>query len=83
MRIGGAMEVKQKENCKGCQERHAGCHSTCETYKAYREKIDKEKEARIQAQKASDVIDDYTVRRIERTRKALRRMKRQKRKGNK
>ncbi len=71
------------KSCKGCEERHVGCHIDCEVYKAYREELDKEKESRIQAQKANDVLDDYTIRRIEKTRKALRRMKTRKRKGKK
>lgn len=29
-----------KSSCKGCQERKLGCHSTCETYKAFRKKQD-------------------------------------------
>lgn len=70
-------------SCKGCQERQVGCHITCERYKEYRAKIDKEKEARIQAQKANDVMDDYTIRRIEKIRKAKSRMKSQKRKSRK
>lgn len=33
--------------CRGCTDRHPGCHSTCENYKAFREKIDeKNKNAR-------------------------------------
>ena len=70
-------------SCKGCQERQVGCHITCERYKEYRANLDKEKEARIQAQKANDVLDDYTIRRIKKTRKALRRMKTRKRKARK
>lgn len=30
--------------CKDCQERHVGCHSTCERYKAQKEKWDAERE---------------------------------------
>ncbi len=75
--------MENRTSCKGCEERHVGCHIDCEVYKAYRANLDKEKEARIQAQKVNDVIDDYTVKRIEKTKKALRRMKAQKRKGKK
>lgn len=71
------------KTCKGCEERHVGCHIDCEIYKKNREKLDKEKEARIQAQKANDVMDDYTIRRIEKIRKAKSRMKSQKRKARK
>lgn len=75
--------MENQKGCKGCEERHVGCHSTCEIYKKNREKLDKEKEARIQAQKANDVLDDYTIRRIEKIRKAKSRMKSQKRKARK
>lgn len=75
--------MENQKGCKGCEERHVGCHSTCEIYKAYREELDKEKEARVQAFKERDVLDDYTIRRIEKTRKAMRRMKSQKRKARK
>jgi nitrate/TMAO reductase-like tetraheme cytochrome c subunit len=71
-----------KSSCKGCEERHPGCHTTCEVYKAFREKLDKEKESRIQAQKVNDIMDDYTARRVDKTKKALRRIKAQKRNGN-
>ena len=27
-------------NCKGCKERHVGCHSKCEIYKEYRARQD-------------------------------------------
>ena len=70
-------------SCKGCQERQVGCHVTCERYKEYRANLDKEKEARIQAHKVNEIVDDYDIRRIEKTKKALKRMKASKRKGNK
>ena len=69
---------------KTCSINLSSVHSPlCEIYKAYREELDKAKEARVQAHKANDVIDDYTIRRIEKTRKAMRRMKSQKRKARK
>lgn len=75
--------MENHKGCKGCEERHVGCHSTCEIYKAYREELDKAKEARIQAYKECDVMDGYIVGRIEKIRKANRRMKSQKRKARK
>lgn len=75
--------MENQKGCKGCEERHVGCHSTCEVYKAYRANLDKEKEARIQAFKECDVMDGYIVGRIEKIRKANRRMKSQKRKARK
>lgn len=32
-------------NCKGCTERHVGCHSTCESYRKFVEQNSKEKAA--------------------------------------
>lgn len=29
-----------KYSCKDCTERHIGCHSTCETYKAFRAELE-------------------------------------------
>jgi hypothetical protein len=31
--------VKQIRCCKGCTERHRGCHSTCEKYKAEKDDV--------------------------------------------
>lgn len=32
-------------SCKDCEERHEGCHSTCESYIKWKEQHDKNKEA--------------------------------------
>jgi hypothetical protein len=34
--------------CKDCQERHLGCHSTCERYKLYLERGNAIKRARFE-----------------------------------
>lgn len=39
--------------CKECGDRMIGCHATCEGYKAYRAKVDAQKEA-VLKQKAID-----------------------------
>ena len=39
--------------CKGCGDRELGCHATCEGYKAYRAKVDAQKEA-VLKEKAID-----------------------------
>ncbi len=32
---------KVKSNkCKGCKERHTGCHATCKSYSNYRKELD-------------------------------------------
>lgn len=33
-------------SCKGCTERHPGCHATCETYKRERAEYEKQKAKR-------------------------------------
>ena len=40
----GDMECK----CKGCTERHVGCHSECEHYKEFKNKLDKQHELKHQ-----------------------------------
>lgn len=52
-----------ESNCKDCKERHSGCHSECEKYKAFREKIDKTK-------KKNYAVADYFVAREKRIEKA-------------
>lgn len=32
--------------CKGCQNRHVGCHGDCETYKKFQKQIEVEKKQR-------------------------------------
>ena len=32
--------------CKGCEDRHAGCHAECETYLEWQAGVVKEREAR-------------------------------------
>ena len=71
-----------KPSCKGCEKRHVGCHITCEEYKEFRATLDKEKESRIEAQKVNDVMDRYTISRVDKMRKAKRKMKVPKRNGN-
>lgn len=33
-------------SCMGCTERHEGCHSECEKYKAFRKELDEQNERR-------------------------------------
>lgn len=37
--------------CLNCEERHIGCHSKCEKYKKFRQRIDNIKEAKIEEKK--------------------------------
>lgn len=32
--------------CKNCDKRYVGCHSNCETYARFRERVDRANEAR-------------------------------------
>jgi hypothetical protein len=32
-----------QRNCKGCEDRHEGCHTTCEIHKEYRKDMDEQK----------------------------------------
>jgi hypothetical protein len=51
---------KITSSCKGCQERHIGCHASCETYLAWRSEIDKENEER--RKKNAAYYEIYAVR---------------------
>lgn len=35
-----------KPPCKGCEERHLKCHSSCERYLAYRKELERVREAK-------------------------------------
>lgn len=45
------MRMAQDKGCYGCEERKAGCHSTCEKYKEWKEKHD-EQQVVIKAERA-------------------------------
>lgn len=34
--------------CRGCTKRHVGCHSTCESYLAYRRELDERRTRKAQ-----------------------------------
>lgn len=42
--------------CKGCTERYAGCHSECEKYAKYAEKVKKAREKRLEEHLIADEI---------------------------
>lgn len=51
--------------CRGCQDRHVGCHGGCERYREYREERDRRlAERRIRAD-----IRDIRTAAVERTRR--------------
>ena len=35
---------QSNSTCKGCEDRHVGCHATCERYKADRERREAERQ---------------------------------------
>ena len=39
-RSGEEPPKRLKHSCKGCEDRHVGCHSECEPYQKYRESLD-------------------------------------------
>lgn len=44
-----------ESSCYGCEERKLGCHSTCEKYKAFKEKRKELYLARLEAKKHNTV----------------------------
>ena len=38
--------MKVNSYCLDCQDRHQGCHGTCERYKEFRQRLDEEREAK-------------------------------------
>ncbi len=39
--------MANKTVCKDCENRHQGCHSHCEEYKAFCAELEKERKARL------------------------------------
>lgn len=44
--------------CQGCDERYIGCHSQCDLYKAYKQKIDEQVKARLKERNIDKAIRD-------------------------
>ena len=56
--------------CKGCAERHEGCHSGCERYKKFRKELDEKNERkRLENQAKYSLIEQASKRKEERRRK--------------
>lgn len=60
--------------CKDCRERHLGCHSECEKYKAYRETLDSKNAKRKEEINIDSTIDHLLFNRLKHQR-SLRRKK--------
>ena len=54
--------------CKDCKDRKLGCHSKCDKYSEFKNKIEEIKEERIK----QNFIDDYRITKVERTNKKMR-----------
>jgi hypothetical protein len=69
------MSYREEDSCKDCKERHVGCHSTCKRHhdKCERERL--KKEAILKARRAEWVVDDYIIKRVDRTKKKMKRRK--------
>lgn len=56
--------------CKGCAERHVGCHSTCERYKAFRKALEEKRmRERMENEATYSLIEQAQRRKEERRRK--------------
>lgn len=61
----------KKSPCKGCTERHKGCHSSCEAYKAY----DEENKRRLDAAHMESGVAQYHVDNVKRSAKMANRLR--------
>lgn len=44
--------------CKGCEERHSGCHGECEEFVAWKKEYEQRKEEIIKAKNRQFLLDD-------------------------
>lgn len=59
-----------QSGCKGCTERHEGCHSQCERYKAFRKALEEKKMLeRMENEAKYSLIEQAQRRKEERRRK--------------
>ena len=61
--------------CKGCEERHLGCHAECENYKAWKEERDQQKDELYKQKSSEKVISNYTIENVYRAKKRTNPMK--------
>lgn len=66
-----AMVAQKRTQCKDCEKRTVGCHSTCEEYQEY----NKKNEARRKKQRSDNDIAGVLIRAVEKS-KALGRNRR-------
>ena len=58
------------QSCKGCTNRHVGCHGTCETYKAERKALDADKLVAKTNKDKYEAYSDYKVKVVKKTKAA-------------
>lgn len=61
--------TRVKAPCKGCGERHVGCHSTCEKYLIFKAESDKLREDRLKQRQLADYLSEAEGKRGERRQK--------------
>lgn len=47
--------------CADCQKRYVGCHSDCETYKAWKSEQLSDAEAKRKAKETQSMLNSYTA----------------------
>jgi len=62
--------MKKNSVCKDCNDRHIGCHSSCEKYISETEEIKKEKNKMWKSQNIDRAVTGLEVRRIRRAKGA-------------
>lgn len=48
--------------CRGCKERHIGCHAECESYKAQKQEIEAEKKDKRKEKELDELRSDFRMR---------------------
>lgn len=65
--------------CKDCEKRHINCHSTCEDYKAYKDKLNAERSERCKACRDERYFKERDSRKSEMSLRYKRRLSQRKR----
>ena len=66
--------------CMDCSFRQSGCHATCPIYGAWKAVRDQEKKERLARQETECLINDLTIRNMDKVAKAKRRLRSAKKK---
>ena len=60
---------KPRTQCKGCEERHTGCHSSCPKYREFLQENEKEKAELYKTHEYENMLYDYSLKKHLRRRK--------------